>query len=56
MQKRPARLARTKAWAFLSIATVCTALACSNLLDVKAPDAIGASTLEIPTERRATRQ
>jgi hypothetical protein len=48
MQKRPARLARTKAWAFLSIATICTALACSNLLDVKAPDAIGASTLEIP--------
>jgi hypothetical protein len=48
MQKQPARLARTKAWAFLSIATVCTALACSNLLDVKAPDAIGASTLEIP--------
>lgn len=48
MQKRSARSARTKAWAFLSIATVCTALACSNLLDVKAPDAIGASTLEIP--------
>jgi len=48
MQKRPARIARTKAWAFLSIATVCTALACSNLLDVKAPDAIGTSTLEIP--------
>jgi hypothetical protein len=48
MQKRPARIARSKAWAFLSIATVCTALACSNLLDVKAPDAIGTSTLEIP--------
>ena len=48
MQKQPARIARTKAWAFLSIAVVCTALACSNLLDVKAPDAIGASTLEIP--------
>ena len=48
MQKRPARIARTKAWAFLSIATVCTALACSNLLDVKAPDAIGTGTLEVP--------
>jgi hypothetical protein len=48
MQKRPARTARTRAWAFLSIATVCTALACSNLLDVKAPDAIGATSLEIP--------
>jgi starch-binding outer membrane protein, SusD/RagB family len=48
MQKRPARIARTKAWAFLSIAVVCTALACSNLLDVKAPDAIGSGTLETP--------
>ncbi len=48
MQKRPARLARTKSWAFLSIATLCTALACSSLLDVKAPDAIGTNTLEVP--------
>ncbi|MDB4952558.1 MAG: RagB/SusD protein [Myxococcales bacterium] len=45
---RSARSARTKAWAFLSIATLCTALACSNLLDVKAPDAIGTGSLEDP--------
>ena len=49
MQKRTARIARTKAWAFLSIATICVAAACSNLLDVKAPDAIDTSSLEIPT-------
>jgi len=48
MQRHSARIARTKAWAFLSIATLCTALACSNLLDVKAPDAIGTSSLENP--------
>ena len=48
MQKRPARLARSQTWAFLSIATLCTALACSNLLDVKAPDAIGTGSLEVP--------
>lgn len=48
MQRHSARPTRTKAWAFLSIATLCTALACSNLLDVKAPDAIGTSTLEDP--------
>jgi hypothetical protein len=44
-----ARNSRTKAWAFLSIATLCSALACSNLLDVKAPDAISTSSLEVPT-------
>jgi starch-binding outer membrane protein, SusD/RagB family len=48
MQRYSARRSRTKAWAFLSIATLCTALACSNLLDVKAPDAINTSTLEQP--------
>jgi len=48
MQRHSARIARTKAWAFLSIATLCTALACSNLLDVKAPDAISTSSLENP--------
>jgi hypothetical protein len=48
MQKQPARIARTKAWVFLSIAVVCVTLACSNLLDVKAPDAIGSGTLETP--------
>lgn len=48
MQKRSARIARTKAWAFLSIATLCTALACSNLLDVKAPDQINTTSLEVP--------
>jgi hypothetical protein len=48
MHKQNARIARTKAWAFLSIASVCTVLACSNLLDVKAPDAIGSGTLENP--------
>lgn len=48
MQKQPARIARTKAWAFLTIATVCATFACSNLLDVKAPDAIGSGTLESP--------
>lgn len=49
MQRHSARHSRTKAWAFLSIATLCTALACSNLLDVKAPDAINTSSLEVPT-------
>jgi len=49
MQRHSARIARTKAWAFLSIATLCTALACSNLLDVQAPDAINTSSLEVPT-------
>lgn len=48
MQRYSARHSRTKAWAFLSIATLCTALACSNLLDVKAPDAINTSSLEQP--------
>jgi hypothetical protein len=48
MQRHSARIARSKAWAFLSIATLCTALACSNLLDVKAPDAINTSSLEVP--------
>lgn len=48
MQRHSARSARTKAWAFLSIATLCTALACSNLLDVKAPDAISTGSLEDP--------
>jgi len=48
MQRHSARPARTKAWAFLSIATLCTALACNNLLDVKAPDAISTSSLENP--------
>src|SRR5665213_1692195 len=48
MQRHSARTSRTKAWAFLSIATLCSALACSNLLDVKAPDAINTSSLEVP--------
>lgn len=48
MQRHSARPARTKAWAFLSIAVLCTALACSNLLDVKAPDAISTTSLENP--------
>ncbi|MBK5187337.1 MAG: hypothetical protein JJD97_03780 [Gemmatimonadaceae bacterium] len=48
MQRHSARPARTKAWTFLAIATLCTALACSNLLDVKAPDAISTSSLEDP--------
>ncbi len=48
MQTRTARTARTKAWAFLSIATLCFAAACSNLLDVKSPDAIDPSALDIP--------
>ena len=51
MQRHSARPTRTKAWAFLSIATLCTALACSNLLDVKAPDAISATSLDNPRER-----
>jgi starch-binding outer membrane protein, SusD/RagB family len=49
MQRHSARPSRTKAWAFLSIATLCTALACSNLLDVKSPDAINAESLNNPT-------
>ena len=48
MQKHSARPTRTKAWSFLSIAVLCTALACNNLLDVQAPDAIGTTTLENP--------
>jgi hypothetical protein len=48
MQRHSARTARTKAWAFLSIAVLSTALACSNLLDVQAPDAIGTTTIENP--------
>jgi hypothetical protein len=48
MRRNSARYSRSKAWAFLSIATLCTALACSNLLDVKAPDAINTSSLEVP--------
>ena len=52
MQRHSARPTRTKAWAFLSIATLCTALACSNLLDVKAPDAINTGTLEDPVNAK----
>jgi hypothetical protein len=48
MQRHSALISRTKAWAFLSTATLCSALACSNLLDVKAPDAINSSSLEVP--------
>jgi hypothetical protein len=48
MHRDSARPSRIKAWAFLSIATLCSALACSNLLDVKAPDAINTSSLEVP--------
>lgn len=49
MQRYPARTPRPRAWAFLSIATLCTALACSNLLDVKSPDSISANSLNNPT-------
>src|SRR5665213_1347126 len=52
MQRHSARSSRTKAWAFLSIATLCSALACSNLLDVKAPDAINTSSLEVPASAK----
>ncbi|MEO8879740.1 MAG: RagB/SusD family nutrient uptake outer membrane protein [Gemmatimonadaceae bacterium] len=48
MQTRIARTARTKAWAFLSIATICVTAACSSLLDVKSPDAIDPASLDIP--------
>lgn len=48
MHRTHARQARRKAWLFLSIAAICTAAACSNLLDVKAPDAIDANSLENP--------
>ncbi|HEY2896301.1 MAG TPA: RagB/SusD family nutrient uptake outer membrane protein [Gemmatimonadaceae bacterium] len=48
MQRHSARSSRTKAWAFLSIAVLCTAVACSNLLDVKSPDAINANSLDNP--------
>lgn len=48
MQRHSARPTRTKAWSFLSIAVLCTALACNNLLDVQAPDAIPTSTLTDP--------
>ena len=50
MQRHSARFSRSKAWAYLSIATLCTALACSNLLDVKAPDKINTSSLEVPAD------
>jgi hypothetical protein len=46
MHRTLARPARRTAWLFLSIAAICTAAACSNLLDVKAPDAIDAQGLE----------
>jgi hypothetical protein len=48
MHRTHARPARRTAWLFLAIATLCTAAACSNLLDVKAPDAIDAGSLENP--------
>ena len=48
MHRTLARPARRRAWLFLSIATICTAVACSNLLNVKAPDAIDANSLENP--------
>jgi starch-binding outer membrane protein, SusD/RagB family len=48
MHRTLARPARRTAWLFLSIAAICTAAACSNLLDVKAPDAIDAGSLENP--------
>jgi starch-binding outer membrane protein, SusD/RagB family len=48
MHRTLARPARRTAWLFLSIAAICTAAACSNLLDVKAPDAIDAKSLENP--------
>ncbi|HMI57240.1 MAG TPA: hypothetical protein VK511_04285, partial [Gemmatimonadaceae bacterium] len=48
MHRTLARPARRTAWLFLSIAAICTAAACSNLLDVRAPDAIDAKSLEDP--------
>ena len=48
MQKHSGRPTRMKAWAFLSIAMLCTAVACNNLLDVKSPDAINATSLDNP--------
>jgi starch-binding outer membrane protein, SusD/RagB family len=48
MQNHSARPPRKRAWAFLSIALLCTAVACNNLLDVKSPDAINAKSLDNP--------
>jgi hypothetical protein len=48
MHRTLARPARRTAWLFLSVAAICTAAACSNLLDVKAPDAIDAKGLDSP--------
>jgi hypothetical protein len=48
MHRTHARPSRRTAWLFLSIAAICTSVACSNLLDVKAPDAIDAKGLEDP--------
>ncbi len=48
MQTRTARTARTRAWAFLSIAMIFVAAACSSLLDVKSPDAIDPALLDNP--------
>lgn len=48
MNRMHARPARRTAWLFLSIASLCFAAACSNLLDVKSPDAIDSGSLENP--------
>jgi starch-binding outer membrane protein, SusD/RagB family len=48
IQKTRVRHSRTSAWARLSLALLCVALACSNLLDVKSPDKINTTDLEDP--------
>lgn len=48
IQKPRVRHSRTAAWTRLSLAVLCVALACSNLLDVKSPDKINTVDLEKP--------
>ena len=48
IQKPRVRHSRTAAWSKLSLAVLCVALACSNLLDVRSPDKINTTDLEDP--------
>lgn len=48
IQETHVRHSRSAAWTRLSLAVLCVALACSNLLDVKSPDKINTKDLEDP--------
>ena len=49
IQKSRPRHSRSGAWSRLSLAVLCFAVACSNLLDVKSPDKINTVDLENPS-------